>query len=154
MKNRLYPITLSILAASLFASSTFAASADDEAIAAVLAADQARGAALLAADTNTLAAVLADDLRYTHSDGKLETKSIHIGTIINGLRYSRFKTSNVVGHVITPDVVVLNGIIDQRKGVAGNWTDYYLMFHAVWRKKSGSWQLASMQTATLPPPAK
>ncbi len=153
MKNRLHRIILSILAASALASSAFAASADDEAIAAVLAADQARGAALLAADTNTLATLLADDLRYTHSDGKLETKSIHIGTIVRGLRYARFETSNVVGHVITPDVVVLTGNIDQRKGVAEKSKDYHLMFHAVWRKKSGTWQLASLQTADPVHPA-
>ncbi len=116
----------------------------------MLAAEQAREAALLAADTNALGKLLADDLRYTHSDGKLETKTTHIGAFAEGLRYARFTTSNVVGHVITPEVVVLTGILDQRKGVGEKGKDSRLMFHAVWRKKSGAWQLASLQTAALP----
>ena len=145
------------LIALLFVSSTtslFAVSADDDAIAAVLAADQARDAALLAADTKALDRLLADDLRYTHSNGHLETKAIHIATFVNGLRYARFETSNLHGHVITPDVVVLTGIIDQRKGVAEKWTDFHLLFHAVWRKEAGAWRLASLQTAAPPAPVK
>ena len=133
---------------------TLAFSAEDAAITAVMAADKARGAAMLATDTNALKALLADDLKYTHSTGKLETKETHIQSYVDGLRYSRFETSNVVGHVITPDVVVLNGIIDQRKGTAGKGTDFHLLFHAVWRKKNGAWQLASLQTAAPPAVAK
>jgi hypothetical protein len=69
------------------------------------------------------------------------------------LRYTKFQTTNVVGHAITPDVVVLNGIIDQTKGANGKMTDYHLLFQAVWRKKSNNWQLASLQTAAPPAPA-
>ncbi len=132
------------------ASPLFAASAEDEAIAAVLAADQARAAAMLAADTNALRTLLADDLRYNHSNGAAENKAAHIGSIVNGLRYASFKTSNLVGHLVTPDVVVINGIIDQRKGVAGNWADTHLLFQAVWRKQAGAWQLVNLQTAAPP----
>ena len=144
---RWLPLTVICLLAAV--SPLAAASTDDTAITAVLAADQARGAALLAADTNALRALLAEDLRYTHNNGKIETKAIHIGSFVDGLRYASFKTSNLVGHVITPDVVVLTGIMDQRKGVSEHWTDYHLLFQAVWRKTAGVWQLASMQTAVL-----
>lgn len=133
-----------------FVAPTLAFAAEDAAVSAVLAADKMRGAAMLAGDTNALKTLLADDLRYTHSTGKVETKEIHIQNYVDGLRYARFETSNVVGHVITPDVVVLNGIIDQRKGVAGKWTDYHLLFQAVWRKANGAWQLTSLQTAAPP----
>jgi hypothetical protein len=134
---------------------TFAAGAsDDKQIAAVISAEKARGAALRAADTKALGAILADDFKYTHSNGYLETKQIHIDSFVKGLRYASFETTNVVGHAITPDVVVLNGIIDQRKGVAEKWTDYHLLFHSVWRKKGDAWQIVSLQTALPPPPAK
>jgi hypothetical protein len=125
----------------------------DDAATEVKGADLARGAALRAADTNTLAKILANDFKYTHSNGYTETKATHIKSFNDGLRYTRFQTTNVVAHVITPDVVVLNGIIDQSKGVSGKVTDYHLLFHAVWRKHSGAWQLASLQTAAPPPPA-
>lgn len=135
------------------AASLFASSADD-AVAAVLAADKARGAALLAADVKALDRLLADDLRYTHSNGMLETKAIHIGTFTAGLRYERFETSKLHGQVIAPGVVVLTGVINQRKGTAGKWTDFNnLLFHAVWRLDAGSWRLASLQTAVPPAPA-
>lgn len=143
-------IRLFALCIALFGVATFGA---DDPASAVKAADLARGAALRAADTNALSKILADDFKYTHSNGYLETKAIHIKSFVDGLRYSRFETTNVVAHVITPDVVVLNGIIDQSKGVAGKNTDYHLLFHSVWRHQVNAWQLTSLQTAA-PPAAK
>ena len=121
---------------------------------AVKTADLARGAALRSADTNALNKILADDFKYTHSNGYLETKAIHMKSFIDGLRYSRFETTDVTAHVITPDVVVLNGKIDQSKGTRGKMTDFKLLFHSVWRKKGNDWQIASLQTAAPPAPAK
>jgi Domain of unknown function (DUF4440) len=136
------------------ASVPLSASSADDAVAAVLAADRARGAALLAADVKALDRLLADDLRYTHSNGMLETKAIHIGTLNAGLRYARFETSKLHGQVIAPGVVVLTGTINQRKGTAEKWTDFNnLLFHAVWRLDAGGWRLASLQTAVPPAPA-
>jgi hypothetical protein len=137
---------------AFFVSNIFA---EDEhpAITAAKTADLARGKALRAANTNALKEILAQDFKYTHSNGFVETKATHIKSFIDGLRYTRFETTNVVGHVITPDVVVLNGEIDQTKGVGGKMTDMHLMFHSVWRKNGQSWQIASLQTA-LPPPKK
>jgi hypothetical protein len=126
--------------------------ADDSAIAAAIAGDKARGAAMLSADTNALKKILADDFKYTHSSGFLESKATHIKSYVDGLRYTRFETTNVVGHLITPDVVVLNGIIDQTKGVGGKMTDYHLLFQSVWRKNGNNWQIASLQTAAPPAP--
>ncbi len=145
---RLTALFLAVFSVSLLAR-------DDQAdIAAVLAAEKARGAALLAADLKTLGGLMADDCRYTHSSGKVESKKDHLDTFVNGLRYERFVTSDIHGHVITPDVVVLNGKIDQRKGVAGKWGDLNLFFQAVWRREAGAWRLASLQTALAPAPAK
>ncbi|MSU46144.1 MAG: hypothetical protein EXS42_03210 [Lacunisphaera sp.] len=80
----------------------------------MLAADEARGAALLAAKTKALDRLLTVDLRYTHSNGKLKAKAIHIGAFVDGRRDARFQTSNQHGHVIMPGVVVLTGNIDRR----------------------------------------
>jgi ketosteroid isomerase-like protein len=132
---------------------TRAATADD-AIAAVLIADKARGTAMLAADMKALGSILADDLNYTHSNDRQETKATHLDSYAQGLRYTRFETSALRAKVITPDVVTLNGIIDQTKGKEGAWKDYHLLFLAVWRKTAtGAWQLTSLQTAVPPAPA-
>ncbi|MSU64794.1 MAG: nuclear transport factor 2 family protein [Opitutus sp.] len=142
-------LRLAALCGALFSLSLFAK--DDKAdIAAVIAAEKARGAALLSADLKALNTLMAEDCRYTHSSGKVESKKDHIDTFVNGLRYDRFVTSDIHGHSITPDVVVLNGKIDQRKGVAGKWAVLNLFFQAVWRREAGDWRLASLQTALAP----
>jgi hypothetical protein len=143
-------VQFAALAFAIFCRASFAA---DDPAAAAKSADLARGAALRGADTNALSKILADDFKYTHSNGYLESKAIHIKSFVDGMRYSRFETTNVVAHVITPDVVVLNGIIDQSKGVGGKMTDYHLLFHSVWRKNGNAWQIASLQTAAPPPVA-
>ena len=112
-----------------------------------MAAEKARGIALRAADLKALDALMADDCRYTHSSGKVESKKDHIDTFVQGLRYERFITSGIHGHAVTPDVVVLNGQIEQRK-------DLKLLFHSVWRRENGAWRLVSLQTASTPPARK
>ena len=144
-------LRLTALLAVLFAAPLLAK--DDKAdIAAVIAAEKARGAALLAADLKALDKLMADDCRYTHSSGKVETKKDHIDTFVNGLRYERFDTTGIHGHVVTPDVVVLNGRINQRKGVGGKMADLHLFFQSVWRREASGWRLASLQTALAPAP--
>ncbi len=143
---RLAALLSALLIAPLFAK-------DDKAdISAVIAAEKARGVAILSADLKALDALMADDCRYTHSSGKVESKKDHIDTFVNGLRYERFITSGIHGHSVTPDVVVLNGRIDQRKGVDGKMTDLNLFFQSVWRREATGWRLASLQTALAPAP--
>jgi hypothetical protein len=126
------------------------AQSPQELIAAVIAAEKARGAAMKSADTNALKIILADDLRYTHSDAHLESKTDHIGSFVAGLRFTQFDVSKLVGHVISPDVVVLTGEIDQTKGYSEKWQSIHLLFQGVWRRSAGQWQLASLQTAAPP----
>lgn len=144
---RFAALFVAVLVAPLFAR-------DDKAdIAAVVAAEKARGVAMLAADLKGMDALMADDCRYTHSSGKVESKKEHIDTYVNGLRYERFITSGIHGHVVTPDVVVLNGRIDQRKGTGGKMTDLNLLFQSVWRREASGWRMVSLQTALVPAPA-
>jgi hypothetical protein len=147
------PFLLTVLLILTALVPSHAADSGEAAVNAVLMADKLRAAAMLSANTNALQQILADDLKYTHSNGFLETKQKHIQSYVDGLRYTKFQTTNVVGHLITPDVVVLNGVIDQTKGTNGKMTDYHLLFQSVWRKKAGTWQMASLQTAAPPAPA-
>lgn len=120
---------------------------------AVVAAEQSRRAALLAGDAPALAALLADDLTYIHSSGKRETKADAVSGIASRkVAYERFDLDQLKTQIVTEDVVVLTGAIDQRKFSGGKWTDLKLLFHAVWRREAGAWRLASLQTAQPPPP--
>ena len=133
--------------------SGFAQTEAESVIAEVFAANAARSAALVAHDLNTLDRLLAPDFNYTHSNNFQETKATHIGSLENGLRYAQYETSALRAHVITPEVVTLNGIFDQTKGMAGEMKSGQYLFLAVWRRNGNVWQLTSFQSA-LPPPAK
>jgi len=141
-------LPLTALFCALFASSLLAE--EDPNVTAAIAAEKGRGSALLAANLKALDAIMADDCLYTHSGGKLETKKVHINTFVAGLRYERFDTSDLRGHSVTPDVVVLNGTINQSKGVGGKMTDLKLLFQAAWRREGGVWRLVNLQTASTP----
>jgi ketosteroid isomerase-like protein len=113
----------------------------------------ARGAALRLGDAAALAALLADDLRYTHSTGRVETRAEAVnGLATRAVVYERFVTFDHHAAVITSDVVALNGRIDQRKLSGGKASDARLFFLAVWRRADGAWRLVSLQTAATPPP--
>lgn len=119
----------------------------EDAVAAVLAAEAARGEALRRNDAPALARLLSDDLRYIHSTGRVERKADTVGSLAEGKSaYQRFDVSALQSQQVAPGVVVLTGRIDQRKLVRGSWADAILLFHAVWRNESGTWRLVSLQT--------
>lgn len=131
-----------------FAAAALAAPADD-----VLAAEQARRAALLAGDAAKLGALLSDDLRYVHSSGKLESKSDVLAGFTSGkVAYERFDLSGLDVRVITPDVALVTGTIEQRKLTNGKWNDLKLLFQSVWRRESGAWRQVAIQTVQPPAP--
>lgn len=119
----------------------------------VLLAEQARRTALLNRDAAAAAALLADDLRYVHSNGKVETKDDVVAGLASGrVGYERFDLSQLEGRIVTADVVVLTGRVVQRKVTDGKASDATLLFHGIWRRsEEGPWQLVGLQTAALPP---
>ncbi|MFO1447150.1 MAG: nuclear transport factor 2 family protein [Opitutaceae bacterium] len=119
----------------------------------VIAAEKARGRALLAGDATALAAVLADDLVYIHSTGKHESKAeVLAGISSKKVAYERFDLSQTEVRLVTPEVAVLSGTIDQRKLGGGKWADLKLLFHSVWRREAGTWRQVSLQTVQPPAP--
>lgn len=145
--------TVTLLAVLLsLATCAHAGSNADATIAAVLAANEARNAALVGHDLVALEALLAPDFNYTHSNNLQETKASHLGSLRDGLRYTRYETAELRVNVLTPDVVTVNGIFDQIKGRNGDMKEGSYLFLAVWRRAGDTWQLVSFQSA-LPPPA-
>ena len=119
----------------------------------VIAAEQARRTALLQGDAPALAALLADDLRYIHSTGKVETKAdVLDGIARKAVAYERFELTQLAARLVTPDVAVLTGAIDQRKFSGGKWGEVRMLFHAVWRRDAGGWRQVSLQTQRVPAP--
>lgn len=127
-----------------------AGNADD-----VIAAEKARNVALVAGDMDAIANLLSDDLRYIHSNGKFENKKIVLDSFASKkTAYEWMRSYDLVADEVTDDVVVLTGKIDQRKLGSAGWANLVLLFQGVWRKESGTWRLANLQTALPPAPAK
>lgn len=142
-----------LLACIVFGSTpVIRASTQDDTVAAVLAANQARNTALVAHDLAALDRLLAPDFNYTHSNNMQETKASHLDSLVKGLRYDRYETTELRVNVITPDVVTVNGIFDQIKGKEGAMKAGRYFFLAVWRKHGDTWQITSLQSALPPVP--
>jgi ketosteroid isomerase-like protein len=145
---------LCLVAAFIFSLVPLArAASQEDTIAAVLAAHQARSTALVAHDIPALERLLAPDFNYTHSNNMQETKASHIDSLVQGLRYAKYETSELRVNVITPDVVTINGIFTHIKGKDGAMKEGRYLFLAVWRKHGDAWQLTSFQSALPPVPA-
>jgi len=141
------------LAATVLLTSAGTASAGANADA-VIAAEKARNVALVAADMVAVANLLSDDLRYIHSNGKLETKQNVLDSFAaKKTAYEWMNTTDLVADEVAPDVVVLSGKIDQRKLGGAGWQNLVLLFQGVWRNEAGTWRLVNLQTALPPPPA-
>lgn len=128
------------------------AAADD--FAAVRAADAARIAATITGDADRLGELLAADLRYAHSDGRVQTKSQLLAAVAsNPVKYLSVVPHDVELQAIAPGAVTMTG---RAEVVAQTKTDrvkFALRFLAVWRDESGRWRLAAYQSSQLLPSA-
>lgn len=113
---------------------------------AVLEAEKQLATAMIKADVATLEKLLVDDLSYTHSAAKTETKAEVVQTAKTGsTKYEsiNYDTTNVRQYgnsVITTHnmTIVANGASNK----------LYVTF--VWVKNGNNWQLASRQATKLP----
>ena len=136
----------------------FAASAADEAkLAAVTAADDARVAAMLTPNQATLDKVLSDDLRYAHSNGKVDTKASLTASLLGGeAKYLSYKYTERAFRFPAPDVAVMAGRLEVQAKVDGVSMTTGISYLAVWRLEKGQWKFLAWQSCKTPPapPAK
>ena len=136
----------------------FAASAADEAkLAAVTAADDARVAAMLTPNQATLDKVLSDDLRYAHSNGKVDTKASLTASLLGGeAKYLSYKYTERAFRFPAPDVAVMAGRLEVQAKVDGVSMTTGISYLAVWHLEKGQWKFLAWQSCKIPPapPAK
>jgi hypothetical protein len=127
---------------------------DDARVAAVLAADDARIAAMMAADPTALAALLSADLRYSHSNGVVDTKDSLLA-LIGGkaTRYVSYRPAERGVSFASPEIAVEHGRAEVVVEKEGGRTELVLLFLAVWRLEQGHWKFLHWQSARLPPAA-
>ena len=120
-------------------------------VATVLAADDARIAAMTAADPAALAPLLSPDLRYSHSNGTVDTKDSFLA-LIGGkaTRYVAYRPVERGVRFATPDIALEHGRAEVVLEKHGTRTEATFLFLAVWRLEEGSWRFLEWQSARPP----
>ena len=117
---------------------------------AVIDLDARRMQAMVAKDLKTLEATLADDLVYTHSSARLDTKKSLIEGMVKGTTvYTGCDPSDVKAQDLG-DSVVLTGIARIKVVVNGTPNAFGVRFTDVYAKREGRWQMVTWQSTRLP----
>lgn len=114
--------------------------------------DEARRAAIVAGDVKALAPMLADDLTYTHSSGKVDTKESLLTALSSGaMDYDAidYKEAKVQSYRNT---VVIAGVVQVAARSGGQSVRFDARFTAVWAKVGRDWRFVAWQTTRLPAP--
>ena len=117
--------------------------------AAIIALDKKRMDAMGAKDIATLNAVIADDLIYTHSSARMDTKATLIGAMESG---STVYTSVVPSDVVAQDLgdaVVLTGVAAISVMSGGKPNSFRVRFTDVYANRGGAWQMVTWQSTRL-----
>ena len=130
------------------------AAAEHPELARVHAANDARVAAMLAPTREKLEAVLSRDLRYTHSNGQVDTKDALITSLTDGsATYSKYAYQDRTFTFPAPGIALMAGRFDVKAVVKGNAAESTISFLAVWRLEKGEWKFLAWQSCKIPPAA-
>jgi hypothetical protein len=133
--------------AGLIAFSVQVIAAEPPVISAVRA-DKARLTAMMAGDGEALGRLMSDQLRFVHSDGRVESKADYVKNMMAGdTQYVDARTSELETMQISPDVVVVLGVQEMRKRLGPDWSNIKLRYLAVWRNEAGTWRMIAWQSA-------
>ena len=112
--------------------------------------DKKRMQAMAKKDVATLEAVLADDLVYTHSSARLDSKRSLIDAMVSGATvYTGVEPSDVKAQDLG-DTVVLTGVAQIKVVSNGTPNAFGVRFTDVYAKRNGSWQMVTWQSTRLP----
>jgi hypothetical protein len=112
--------------------------------------DKKRMTAMAQKDIGTLNELLSNDLVYTHSSARLDTKQSLIGAMESG---STVYTSVVPSDVKAQDLgdtVVLTGACRIGVNSGGRPNSFGVRFTDVYANKGGRWQMVTWQSTRLP----
>jgi ketosteroid isomerase-like protein len=112
--------------------------------------DRKRMQAMAEKDIDTLDTLIADDLVYTHSSARLDTKQTLIGNMKSGATvYSSLQPSDVRAHDLG-DVVILTGVARIKVSSQGKQLEFGVRFTDAYAKRNGRWQMVVWQSTRLP----
>jgi ketosteroid isomerase-like protein len=117
---------------------------------AIVALDKKRREATCSQDVETLSSILADDLIYTHSSARVDTKASLIGNMKSGATvYTSLDTSDVVAQDLG-DAVVLTGLAKVGVMSNGKPNSFGIRFVNVYANRGGTWKMVTWQSTRTP----
>jgi len=112
--------------------------------------DQRRMNAMAQKDIATLNTLLSDELVYTHSSARLDTKQSLIGAMESGATvYTALEPSDVRAADFG-NVVVLTGSARIHVTSHGRPNAFSVRFTEVYAEKNGQWQMVAWQSTRIP----
>jgi ketosteroid isomerase-like protein len=112
--------------------------------------DKKRMNAMAQKDVATLNELIADDLIYTHSSARQDTKQSLIDAMVNGKTVYTAVVPSDVKAQDCGDAVVLTGVARISVNSGGNAMNFGVRFTDVYAKKAGRWQMVVWQSTKLP----
>ncbi len=150
MKLPLLALRLLVL---LSLASTALRAADEKLLAAVRAADDERLAATMAGDRARLQAIFSDELHYSHSNTKVDTKASFVDALASKKSvYESFEHKERVVVPAGPGVVLQHGRMLTSVRSASGVNKLDLAYLAVWRLEQGKWRFLAWQSCRVPAP--
>jgi len=107
--------------------------------------------AIVRGDFAELDRILADDLTYTHSSGRLETKAQFLAALQSGLRFEAIEPEEVLVRVYG-DAGVATGRAQMRVRSQDRQSSFAVRFTTVYVRREGRWQMVAWQSTRLPEP--
>jgi len=117
---------------------------------AVIDLDKKRMQAMATKDVATLESLIADDLIYTHSSARLDTKQSLIENMQTGKTVYTAVVPSDVKAQDCGDAVVLTGVARISVKSGDNAMNFGVRFTDVWVNKGGNWQMVTWQSTRLP----
>ncbi|MGH7098876.1 MAG: nuclear transport factor 2 family protein [Stellaceae bacterium] len=116
----------------------------------VIALDKGRMEAMARKDIAMLNELISDDLVYTHSSARIDTKGSLIGAMESGKTVYTAVVPSDVKAQDCGDTVVLTGSARISVNSGGNAMNFGVRFTDVYVNKGGHWQMVAWQSTRLP----
>ena len=108
-----------------------------------------RRSALIAGDLKTLDDLFSDEMTYTHTTGKVDTKKSYLESLRSGVKYEAMDLSDV--NIARYDsTVVMVGLAQVAVKSPSGPIRFRARFTGVWARQQERWRFVAWQTTRLP----
>ena len=106
--------------------------------------------AMMAADIGALDRLLSDDLTWTHSSARQDTKASFLaGLQAGGTRYLEIRRTDEQVR-LHGEVAVVTGVAHMRASINGEERQLRNRYTNVWTKSGDGWQMIAWQSTAVP----